>query len=78
MSDLNENLSRAIVELPANALRRMLKLVRLLDRLSRNPEYRARVYPQVPEQISERDSCRPLLMKFISSQKGVSRSLRGL
>lgn len=48
MSSLYENLSRAVVELPAIALRRMLKLVRLLDRLSRNPEYRAQVYPQVP------------------------------
>jgi hypothetical protein len=49
MSNLHENLSNAVVELPSIALRRMLKLVRLLDRLSRNPEYRARVYPQVPE-----------------------------
>jgi hypothetical protein len=48
MSSLHENLSRAIVDLPAVAFRRMLKLVRLLDRLSRNPEYRAQVYPQVP------------------------------
>ncbi len=49
MSSLHDNLSRAIVELPASALRRMLKLVRLLDRLSRHPEYRSQVYPQLPD-----------------------------
>jgi len=48
MSSLHENLSLAVVELPAIALRRMLKLVRLLDKLSRHPEYRAQVYAQVP------------------------------
>jgi hypothetical protein len=49
MSSLHENLSLAIVELPAAALRRMLKLVRLLERLSRHPEYRSQVYKEVPE-----------------------------
>jgi hypothetical protein len=49
MSNLQDNLSRATVELPAAALRRMLKLVRLLDRLSRNLEYRSQVYPQLPD-----------------------------
>ncbi len=49
MSSLHDNLSRAIVELPAGALGRMLKLVRLLDRLSRHPEYRSQVYPQLPD-----------------------------
>ncbi len=49
MPNLQDNLSRAIVELPASALKRMLKLVRLLDRLSRHPAYRAQVYAQVPE-----------------------------
>ena len=49
MPSLQDNLSRAIVDLPAGALRRMLKLVRLLDRLSRHPEYRSQVYPQVPD-----------------------------
>ncbi len=49
MSSLHENLSLAIVELPAAALRRMLKLVRLLDRLSRHPAYRSQVYAEVPE-----------------------------
>lgn len=48
MPTLQDNLSRAIVELPASALKRMLRLVRLLDRLSRNHEYRAQVYAQVP------------------------------
>jgi hypothetical protein len=49
MSSLQENLSSALVELPVVALRRMLKLVRLLDRLSHHPEYRDLVYPQLPE-----------------------------
>jgi hypothetical protein len=49
MSSLNENLSRAVVELPASALRRMLELVHLLDRISRCPAYRAEVYPQMPD-----------------------------
>ncbi|MBE0575470.1 MAG: hypothetical protein IH613_06180 [Desulfuromonadales bacterium] len=49
MSSLHENLSLAVVELPAAALRRMLELLRLLDRMSRCPAYRAEVYPQVPE-----------------------------
>ncbi len=49
MSSLHDNLSRAIVALPAAALRRMLKLVRLLDRLSHHPEYRSQVYTQVPD-----------------------------
>ena len=49
MSALHENLSRAVVELPVVALRRMLELVRLLDRISRCPAYRSEVYPQVPD-----------------------------
>ena len=49
MSSLNENLSLAVVEVPAVALRRMLELVRLLDRISRCPAYRSEVYPQVPD-----------------------------
>ena len=49
MSNFQDNLSRAVVTLPAVALRRMLKLVKLLDKLSRHPAYRAQVYPQVPE-----------------------------
>lgn len=49
MSSLHENLSLAVVELPVAALRRMLELVRLLDRLSRCPTYRAEVYQQVAE-----------------------------
>ncbi len=49
MSSLHENLSLAVVELPVAALRRMLKLVRLLDRISRCPAYRSEVYPQVPD-----------------------------
>ena len=49
MSNFNENLSQAVVELPAVALRRMCKLVRLLDRLSRHPGYRSLVYQDLPE-----------------------------
>ena len=49
MAILQENLSLGIVELPAAALRRMLELVGLLDRISRRPAYRSVVYPQVPD-----------------------------
>jgi hypothetical protein len=49
MSNLYENISSAVVELPVVALRRMCKLVRLLDRLSRHPDYRSMVYKEVPE-----------------------------
>jgi len=49
MSDFSENLSSAVVELPGIALRRMIGVVRLLDRLSRNPEYREQVYAEVPD-----------------------------
>ena len=49
MTTLHENLSLAVVELPAAALRRMLELVRLIDRISRCSAYRSEVYPQVPE-----------------------------
>jgi hypothetical protein len=49
MSSLHDNLSRAVVELPTGALRCMLKLVRLLDLLSRHPEYLSQVYPQLPD-----------------------------
>ncbi len=44
-----ENISEALVEIPALAFQRMIKLVRLLDRLSANESYRNQVYPQVPE-----------------------------
>ena len=49
MSSLHENISLGLVEVPAAALRRMLELVRLLDRISRLPAYRADVYRQVPD-----------------------------
>ena len=49
MSDIRENLSSAIVELPASALRRMVGAVRTLDRLGRNPAYREQVYAEVPD-----------------------------
>lgn len=49
MTEFSENLSRALVELPRPALQRMVKLVRLLDRLSRNRRYREQVYAQLPE-----------------------------
>jgi hypothetical protein len=49
MSNFCENLSEAVVKLPAIALRRMCKLVRLLDRLSRHADYRGLVYPDLPE-----------------------------
>lgn len=45
----HENLSEAVVELPVVALRRMCKLVRLLDRLSRHAGYRSLVYQNLPE-----------------------------
>jgi hypothetical protein len=49
MNDFRENLSQATVSVATSDLRTMLRLVRLLDRLSRNPVYRERVYAQVPE-----------------------------
>ena len=49
MTDFHENLSQATVTVAKSDLRTMLRLVRLLDRLSRNPVYRERVYAQVPE-----------------------------
>lgn len=49
MANLQENLSAAVVELPAVALRRMCKLVRLLDRLSCHPGYRCLVYQSLPD-----------------------------
>jgi hypothetical protein len=49
MSKLHENLSSAVVDLPARALRRMIRLVQLLDRVSRQPAYHSLVYPQVPD-----------------------------
>ena len=49
MNSLLENISQAVVNVPVTAVRRMLRLVRLLDRLSRNPHYRKLVYAQVPE-----------------------------
>jgi len=48
MTDLRENLSRATVAVTQAELRTMLRLVRLLDRLSRDPAYRLRVYQDVP------------------------------
>lgn len=47
--DLHENISEALVEIPASALKRMVKLVRFLDRLSGNECYRKQIYPEVPE-----------------------------
>jgi len=49
LSSFQENLSSAIVELPGIALRRMIGVVRLLNKLSRNPEYREQVYAEVPD-----------------------------
>ena len=49
MSDFREQLSSANVELPAGALRRMVGVVRALDRLSRNPAYREQIYAEVPD-----------------------------
>lgn len=49
VNDFRENVSQATVALPAPALKRMLKLVRLLDRLSRLPAYRRQVYALVPD-----------------------------
>ncbi len=49
MSQIYENLSQAIVALPVVALRRMCKLVRLLDRLSHDPGYRSLIYQDIPE-----------------------------
>lgn len=46
---MKDNLSRAVVELPTPALKRMIKLVQVLDRLSRNDCYRAQVSAQLPE-----------------------------
>lgn len=48
MPDLQDHLSRAVVELPATALRRMLEFVALLDHLSRRPGYRKLVYSEGP------------------------------
>ncbi len=47
--DFHENISEALVEIPASALKRMVKLVRFLDRLSGNECYRKQIYPEVPE-----------------------------
>lgn len=52
MNNLLENISQATVEIPVSAVRKMLHLVRLLDRLSREPGYRKLVYEQVPESAS--------------------------
>jgi len=49
LSDFSENLSNAVVEIPGVALRRMIGVVRLLDKLSRYPEYRLQVYAEVPD-----------------------------
>jgi len=49
VSDFRGQLSSAIVELPVSALRRMVGVIRALDRLSRNPAYREQIYAEVPE-----------------------------
>ena len=49
MTGFSENLSQGVVTLPAVALKRMVRLVRLLDRLSRNEAYRQQVEVQLPE-----------------------------
>lgn len=48
MTDLRENLSQATVTITQADLRSMLRLVRLLHRLSHNPAYRQLVYGLVP------------------------------
>jgi len=49
MDMLQNNLSRATVTLPSVAFHRMIRLIRLLDKLSRNPLYRQEVFREVPE-----------------------------
>ena len=49
MSHYNDILSRAVVSLPRHDFFTMLRLVHLLDRISRLPSYRALVAPLVPE-----------------------------
>jgi len=49
LSNFSENLSSAVIELPGIVLRRMVGVVRTLDRLSRNPQYREQVYAEVPD-----------------------------
>lgn len=48
MNNFQDILSRATVQVTRQDLRPMLKLVRLLDCLTRKPAYRELVYPQVP------------------------------
>lgn len=48
MIDVRENLSQGVVGLPRVDLRTMVGLVRVLDKLSRDPAYRQLVYRQVP------------------------------
>ena len=48
MIDYREHLSRATVRIAKSDLQSMLRLVHLLDKLSRNPAYRQLVYGQVP------------------------------
>ena len=48
MHDFHESLSLATVKVAKSDLRVMLRLVRLLDRLARNPAYREQVYAEVP------------------------------
>jgi hypothetical protein len=48
LTDVMENISAATVRLPRIALRRMLRVVRILSRLSHAPGYRQQVYAQVP------------------------------
>lgn len=49
MDNLRNSLSKAIVEVPVPAVRRMIGLVKLLDRISRSPLYRKLVYSHVPD-----------------------------
>lgn len=49
MTGFSENLSQAVVTLPAVALQRMVRLVRVVERLSRNEVYRQQVEPQLPD-----------------------------
>ena len=48
MIDIRENISQAVVPLARTDLRAMVRVVRLLDKLGRDPAYRQLVYDQVP------------------------------
>lgn len=49
MPDLRDNLSKAVVDVPVPAVRRMVGLVQLLNKIGNKPLYRELVYAQVPE-----------------------------